>query len=128
MVAPMIPAINDMEMERILDAAAARGAQTADMRAAAAPGEDDAKSSADGSAPPLPDRLKPSPYVSWSADARGVQGTTMPPGASAWSAKAPAPPRCSSASARAKERFNLTQKFPPCAPTSSPRRARGRGS
>lgn len=37
--APMIPAINDMELERILDAAAAQGAQTASMIFLRLPGE-----------------------------------------------------------------------------------------
>jgi DNA repair photolyase len=39
MAAPMIPAINDMEMERILDAGAAQGAQTAGMVLLRLPGE-----------------------------------------------------------------------------------------
>jgi DNA repair photolyase len=39
MVAPMIPAINDMEMERILDAGAAQGAQWAAMVLLRLPGE-----------------------------------------------------------------------------------------
>ncbi|MEO6636158.1 MAG: PA0069 family radical SAM protein [Devosia sp.] len=39
MAAPMIPAINDMEMERILDAAAAQGAQWAGMVLLRLPGE-----------------------------------------------------------------------------------------
>jgi DNA repair photolyase len=39
MAAPMIPAINDMEMERILDAAAAQGAQSAGMVLLRLPGE-----------------------------------------------------------------------------------------
>jgi len=39
MAAPMIPAINDMEMERILDAAAAQGAQGAGMVLLRLPGE-----------------------------------------------------------------------------------------
>jgi len=39
MAAPMIPAINDMELERILDAAAAQGAKTAGMVLLRLPGE-----------------------------------------------------------------------------------------
>jgi DNA repair photolyase len=39
MAAPMIPAINDMEMERILDAGAAQGAQWAGMVLLRLPGE-----------------------------------------------------------------------------------------
>ena len=39
MAAPMIPAINDMELERILDAAAAQGAQAAGMILLRLPGE-----------------------------------------------------------------------------------------
>lgn len=39
MVAPMIPAINDMELERILDAAAAQGVQSAEMILLRLPGE-----------------------------------------------------------------------------------------
>ncbi|MBI4922879.1 MAG: PA0069 family radical SAM protein [Devosia nanyangense] len=39
MAAPMIPAINDMELERILDAGAAQGAQTAGMVLLRLPGE-----------------------------------------------------------------------------------------
>jgi DNA repair photolyase len=39
MAAPMIPAINDMEMERILDAGAAQGAQSAGMVLLRLPGE-----------------------------------------------------------------------------------------
>jgi DNA repair photolyase len=39
MAAPLIPAINDMEMERILDAGAAQGAQTAGMVLLRLPGE-----------------------------------------------------------------------------------------
>jgi DNA repair photolyase len=39
MAAPMIPAINDMELERILDAAAAQGARTAGMVLLRLPGE-----------------------------------------------------------------------------------------
>jgi DNA repair photolyase len=39
MAAPMIPAINDMELERILDAAAAQGAQWAGMVLLRLPGE-----------------------------------------------------------------------------------------
>jgi len=39
MAAPMIPAINDMEMERILDAAAAQGARGAGLVLLRLPGE-----------------------------------------------------------------------------------------
>jgi DNA repair photolyase len=39
MAAPMVPAINDMELERILDAAAAQGAQAAGMILLRLPGE-----------------------------------------------------------------------------------------
>jgi DNA repair photolyase len=39
MAAPMIPAVNDMELERILDAAAAQGAMAAGMILLRLPGE-----------------------------------------------------------------------------------------
>jgi len=108
MVAPMIPAINDMEMERILDAAAAQGAQTAGMVLLRLPGEV-REIFREWLLHHYPDRLKH--VMSLVRDTRGGKDYNA-----AWGERMVGEGAYAALMqqrlARAKERFNLTQKFP----------------
>jgi DNA repair photolyase len=108
MAAPMIPAINDMEMERILDAAAAQGAQTAGMVLLRLPGEV-REIFREWLLHHYPDRLKH--VMSLVRDTRGGKDYNA-----AWGERMVGEGAYAALMqqrlARAKERFNLTQKFP----------------